>query len=62
MTRPIVLQKTSAAEAEGQVPKSFGIGQLCSASVILKHLNGAEDSGSIFYQVNIQSSIFCVSI
>ena len=35
MTRPIVLPKTSAAEAEGRLPKNFGIGRLCSASVIL---------------------------
>ena len=35
MTRTIFLQKTSAAEAEGQLPKSFGIGRLCSASVIV---------------------------
>ena len=34
MTRSIVSQKTLVAEAEGRLPKSFGIGQLCSASVI----------------------------
>ena len=38
MTRPIVSQKTSAAKAEGQLSKSFGIGQLCSASVIVCRL------------------------
>ena len=35
MTRPIVSQKTSVAGAEGGLSKSFGIGQLCSASVIV---------------------------
>jgi hypothetical protein len=35
MTKPIVSQKTSAAEAEGGLSKSFGIGRLCSASVIV---------------------------
>ena len=35
LTRPIVSQKTSAAEAEGRLSKSFGIGRLCSASVIV---------------------------
>jgi hypothetical protein len=34
MTRPIVSQKNSAAEAEGRLPKNLGIGRLCSASVI----------------------------
>ena len=34
MTRPIVSPKTSAAKAEGRLPKNFGIGRLCSASVI----------------------------
>ena len=31
----IVSQKTSVAEAEGRLSKSFGIGRLCSASVIV---------------------------
>ena len=31
----IVSQKSSAAEAEGRLPKSFGFGRLCSASVIV---------------------------
>ena len=31
----LIDQKTSAAEAEGRLLKSFGIGRLCSASVIL---------------------------
>ena len=35
MTRPIVSAKTSEAEAEGRLPKNFGIGRLCSALVIL---------------------------
>jgi hypothetical protein len=35
MTRPIVLQKTSAAKAEGRLLKIFGIGLLCLASVIV---------------------------
>ena len=35
MTRLIVLQRTSAAEAEGRLPKNLGIGRLCSASVIV---------------------------
>ena len=35
MTRPIVSTKTSAVEAEGRLPKNFGISQLCSDSVIL---------------------------
>ena len=35
MTRPIVSQKTSAAKAEGRLSKSFGIGRLYSASVIV---------------------------
>ena len=35
ITKPIVSQKTSAAEAEGQLSKSFGIGRLCSALVIV---------------------------
>ena len=35
MTRLIVSPKTLAAEAEGRLPKNFGIGRLCSASVIL---------------------------
>ena len=34
MTRPIVSQKTLAVEAKGRLSKSFGIGQLCLASVI----------------------------
>ena len=32
---PIVSEKTSAAEAEVRLPKSFGIGRLSSASVIV---------------------------
>ena len=46
MTRPIVSPKTSAAEAEARLPKNFGIGRLCSASVILwleSHLAGNSD-------------------
>jgi hypothetical protein len=35
MTRPIVSQKTSEGKAEGRLPKSFGIGRLFSASVIV---------------------------
>ena len=35
MTRPIVSQKTSAAESEGRLSKIFGIGRLCSALVIV---------------------------
>ena len=35
MTRPIVSPKTLAAEAEGRLPKNFGISRLCSALVIL---------------------------
>ena len=31
----IVSKKCSAAEAEGRLPKSFGFGRLCSASVIV---------------------------
>ena len=31
----IVSQKSSAAKAEGRLPKSFGFGRLCSASVIV---------------------------
>ena len=35
MTRLIISPKTAAAEAEGQLPKNFEIGRLCSASVII---------------------------
>ena len=35
MTRPIVSQKTSSAETKGRLSKSFRIGRLCSASVIV---------------------------
>ena len=39
MTRPIVSQKTSVAKAEGWLSKSFGIGRLCLASVIVCNLD-----------------------
>ena len=35
----LIDQKTSAAKAEGRLPKSFGIGRLCLASVIVWALN-----------------------